>query len=193
VPQVTASRPTPVVSGAPRLTNRTGSPSPSRDRLFHCLKALGRCPCNVFLVFETGVHQDAQNLDMVFGFNSLSLDGEVLRESLKERLTGRDEVGQLLKPRKQPSYTSPPRLTNRLNTFPVALRTWSGHPRGKIIYERNRTSLAVDLTYGQLSETHSLPQAGLPQGSPLSPILFLFFNADLVQRQINGSDSCPLI
>ncbi|KAJ5449492.1 uncharacterized protein N7458_005941 [Penicillium daleae] len=28
--------------------------------------------------------------------------------------------------------------------------------------------------------------AGLPQGSPLSPILFLFFNADLVQRQINS-------
>jgi len=27
--------------------------------------------------------------------------------------------------------------------------------------------------------------AGLPQGSPLSPILFLFFNADLVQSAIN--------
>jgi len=25
-----------------------------------------------------------------------------------------------------------------------------------------------------------------PQGSPLSPILFLFFNADLVQRQIDA-------
>ena len=40
------------------------------------------------------------------------------------------------------------------------------------------------LVNGQASESQSLPQAGLPQGSPLSPILFLFFNADLVQRQI---------
>jgi ribonuclease HI len=39
---------------------------------------------------------------------------------------------------------------------------------------------------GQLSEAQSLPQAGLPQGSPLSPILFLFFNADLVQQQIDS-------
>ncbi|KAJ5100792.1 hypothetical protein N7456_006844 [Penicillium angulare] len=42
------------------------------------------------------------------------------------------------------------------------------------------------LINGQLSEAQSLPQAGLPQGSPLSPILFLFFNADLVQRQIDS-------
>jgi hypothetical protein len=33
---------------------------------------------------------------------------------------------------------------------------------------------------GQASEARELEQAGLPQGSPLSPILFLFFNADLV-------------
>ncbi|CRK27147.1 hypothetical protein BN1723_013944, partial [Verticillium longisporum] len=38
---------------------------------------------------------------------------------------------------------------------------------------------------GQASEVRTLPQAGLPQGSPLSPILFLFFNADLVQQKIN--------
>jgi hypothetical protein len=30
-----------------------------------------------------------------------------------------------------------------------------------------------------------LEQARLPQGSPLSPILFLFFNADLVQQRID--------
>jgi hypothetical protein len=33
---------------------------------------------------------------------------------------------------------------------------------------------------GQSSESRPLPQAGLPQGSSLSPTLFLFFNADLV-------------
>ncbi|KAK1837939.1 hypothetical protein CCHR01_19435, partial [Colletotrichum chrysophilum] len=41
------------------------------------------------------------------------------------------------------------------------------------------------LVNGHESEARPLPQAGLPQGSPLSPVLFLFFNADLVQHQID--------
>jgi hypothetical protein len=39
---------------------------------------------------------------------------------------------------------------------------------------------------GQSSKIRSLLQAGLPQGSPLFPILLLFFNADLVQRRIHS-------
>lgn len=39
---------------------------------------------------------------------------------------------------------------------------------------------------GHTLPQQQLPQAGLPQGSPLSPILFLFFNANLVQHKINS-------
>ena len=44
---------------------------------------------------------------------------------------------------------------------------------------------ATILVNGYTSKKQDLPQAGLPQGSPLSPILFLFFNADLVQHKLN--------
>jgi hypothetical protein len=44
---------------------------------------------------------------------------------------------------------------------------------------------ATMLVNGFTSPMQQLPQAGLPQGSPLSPILFLFFNADLVQQKLN--------
>jgi hypothetical protein len=44
---------------------------------------------------------------------------------------------------------------------------------------------ATILVNGHTSQQQSLPQAGLPQGSPLSPILFLFFNADLVQHKLS--------
>jgi len=44
---------------------------------------------------------------------------------------------------------------------------------------------ATIVVNGQASEVNGLEQAGLPQGSPLSLILFLFFNANLVQQRID--------
>ena len=40
---------------------------------------------------------------------------------------------------------------------------------------------------GTESETIDVAHAGLPQGSPLSPILFLFYNADLVAGKLSGT------
>lgn len=46
---------------------------------------------------------------------------------------------------------------------------------------------------GYTSEVKTLPQSGLPQGSPLAPILFLFFNASLVQQPIRNGSSMAYI
>jgi hypothetical protein len=43
------------------------------------------------------------------------------------------------------------------------------------------------------SEVQDLPQAGLPQGSALALILFLFFNADLVQSAPRNGSSMAFV
>ena len=45
--------------------------------------------------------------------------------------------------------------------------------------------MATILVNSYCLESRELQQAGLPQGSPLSPILFLFFNANLVRRKLD--------
>ena len=52
---------------------------------------------------------------------------------------------------------------------------------------------ACVMVNGFTSEVEGLPQAGLPQGSPLAPILFLFLNANLVQTSIRGGGSMAFV
>ena len=46
---------------------------------------------------------------------------------------------------------------------------------------------------GYTSKVEDLPQLGLPQGLLLAPILFLFFNADLVQMAIKEGASMAFV
>ena len=71
------------------------------------------------------------------------------------------------------------RLLQRLRArgMPLALTKWIG----AFCTDRS-ASITIN---GHTTPPIQLTQAGLPQGSPLSPILFLFFNADLVQRKID--------
>ena len=73
------------------------------------------------------------------------------------------------------------RLLERMKArgIPDRLVRWVG------AFCSDRTASVV--VNGHASERRVLAQAGLPQGSPLSPIAFLFFNADLVQRKINAN------
>jgi hypothetical protein len=53
-----------------------------------------------------------------------------------------------------------------------------------------KVSVVVD---GFTSGVEDLLQSGLPQGSPLVPILFLFFNTDLVQMSIKEGASMAFV
>jgi len=69
------------------------------------------------------------------------------------------------------------RLTSR--GIPPALLRWLD----EFCSERTATMVVN----GYKTEQMPLQQAGLPQGSPLSPILFLFFKADLVKHKLSSS------
>jgi hypothetical protein len=72
------------------------------------------------------------------------------------------------------------RLLQRLEArgIPMGLVKWID------AFCSNRSATIV--VNGHTSERRELPRAGLPQGSPLSPVLVLFFNVDLVQRKIDA-------
>lgn len=58
----------------------------------------------------------------------------------------------------------------------------------KNFYENRKTTVMVN---GETSTITSLAQTGLPQGSSLFPILYLFFNSDLVAGIINKNKGSP--
>jgi len=63
----------------------------------------------------------------------------------------------------------------------------------KWIYSFCTARKASVLVNGKRPEEVELPHSGLPQGSPLSPILFLFFNAELLEMAIPKGDSMAFV
>ncbi|KAB8067025.1 hypothetical protein BDV29DRAFT_186918 [Aspergillus leporis] len=90
----------------------------------------------MLLVFQSCVHQNPQDLDLLFRLNALPFDGKGL---LFQFIGLRGEVydgGFLrLESRSAPPFPVDCLFDDRLNSFPVASGGWPGHPCGKIIHE----------------------------------------------------------
>ncbi|KAI3129612.1 hypothetical protein CBS147330_5242 [Penicillium roqueforti] len=101
----------------------------------------------MLLVLQPRVHDDAKNLDMISGFNGLSLDGKWLRVRLAG-IGGEVYDGSFLRFKRRSTSSFPVEsfFDDGFDTLPVALRSRSGHPRGEVIHKRDRSPLAVDLS-----------------------------------------------
>ncbi|KAI1828728.1 hypothetical protein CBS147337_10467 [Penicillium roqueforti] len=101
----------------------------------------------MFLVLESCVHHDPQDLDVVSGYHRLPLDGEWLMVRFTH-LGSKVYDGRLVrfKSRSASSFPVERLVDNCLDSCSIALGGWSGHPRGKIINESDCSSLAVDLS-----------------------------------------------
>lgn len=101
----------------------------------------------MFLVLEFRVHENPQDLGMVSRHHGLSLDCErplVRFVDLGSEVY--DSCFVCLKSRSAPFLLVECISDNCFNTFPITLCSWPGHPRGKIVHERDCSALAVDLS-----------------------------------------------
>jgi hypothetical protein len=101
----------------------------------------------MFFVFESRVHQQTQDLNVILGYNRLSLDGKRVMIQFT-RLWRKVYDSCLLGFKGRPASPFPVErfIDNCFNSFPVTLRGWPGHPGSKIIHKSDCTSLAVDLS-----------------------------------------------
>ena len=82
---------------------------------------------------------------------------------------------ELLKVHRRSRFTLDARLRER--GIPTRAREWI-----QSFMEDRMANIQFD---GFQTETANLPYAGLAQGSPLSPILLAFFDADLVDQLVD--------
>ena len=119
---------------------------------------------------------------MVSGFNALSLDNErLLVRFISFGSELYDSCFVCLKSRSAPFLLIECFIDNCFNTFPITLRSWSSHLRGKIIYERACSSLAVDLcTRSALKKRNRIGDSGERCGSPACGRLWTSDNCLLI-------------
>jgi PII-like signaling protein len=101
----------------------------------------------MFLVLESYVYHDTQNLNVVFWYHRLPLDSErlIVRFTyLRNKVY--DSRLVRFKGRSTSLFLVERLVDDGFNSFPVTLRGRTGHPRGKIIHESDCSFLAVDLS-----------------------------------------------
>jgi len=134
-----------------QLSRRRWGQTPEPLQFHYRFETLGGRSRDVFSVLELGVHDHSEDLDVVLGPNSLSLDHKGLCVALV-RFAGEVYDCRLLRLKSRPASSLPVQsvLNDGFDAFAVALRRRSSNLRREVVHEGYRAPAAIDSSLYQV-------------------------------------------